>query len=222
MSSYKILFFGKKNDKYSLIFIKKLKKNFKNVKIIFFNGNKSKVLSKIKIDIIISFRSLYIINKKLLSNSKFSFNFHPGPPEYRGIGCVNFAILNNEKFYGSTLHLTNNKIDNGKIIDVKRFKIKKSDNIDKILDKTYNQQLKQLDFLILAIKNSTLMSKILDRKNKAKWSKKLYTKKDLENLYSIDKDITKNKLMKILKSTITKKFKPYISIHKKKFYFDEI
>jgi len=66
------------------------------------------------------------------------------------------------------------------------------------------------------------MSKILDRKNKAKWSKKLYTKKDLENLYSIDKDITKNKLMKILKSTITKKFKPYISIHKKKFYFDEI
>ncbi len=24
-------------------------------------------------------------------------NFHPRPPQYRGVGCVNFAVMNNEK-----------------------------------------------------------------------------------------------------------------------------
>ena len=55
--------------------------------------------------------------------NKAAINFHPGPPEYRGTGCVNYALYENSKFYGCTAHLINEKVDNGKIIDVKKFNI---------------------------------------------------------------------------------------------------
>ena len=48
-----------------------------------------------------------------------AINFHPGPPEYRGVGCVNYAFFDNVKSYGCTAHRINQKIDNGPIIDVK-------------------------------------------------------------------------------------------------------
>ena len=44
-------------------------------------------------------------------------NFHPSTPDYRGMGCINFALLTT-KNYGSTAHLIDEKIDHGKIINV--------------------------------------------------------------------------------------------------------
>ena len=53
----------------------------------------------------------------------WNINFHPGPPERRGIGCTNYAIYEKSKNYGVTLHEINEKIDSGNILKVKRFKI---------------------------------------------------------------------------------------------------
>ena len=65
--------------------------------------------------IIYSIIIIIIIKKNLINNCKIAaINFHPGPPEYRGIGCLNFALYNNEKFYGCTSHIMNEKIDDGK------------------------------------------------------------------------------------------------------------
>ena len=77
-----------------------------------------------KFDFIFSFRSHYILKKKLLSDVNYgAINFHPGPPEYRGIGCVNYALYDNSKNYGATAHLIDEKIDHGKIINTKMFTI---------------------------------------------------------------------------------------------------
>ena len=78
-----------------------------------------------------------------LRKNCLAINFHPGPLEYRGIGCVNFAILNKEKYYSATAHLMSNKIDNGPILLADYFKISKDDNISSILNKTYKIQLNQ-------------------------------------------------------------------------------
>ena len=87
-------------------------------------------IEKQKFDYIFCFRSFYILKKKDINKTKIAaINFHPGTPEYRGIGCINFAIYNNEKFYGSTAHLIDEKIDNGKILDVRKFQIRKKDNL---------------------------------------------------------------------------------------------
>ena len=106
----KILFFGKKNCSISKKMHQILKLNSKNVfRINIDQNNKKKYIKQLKNwsgDYIFSFRSKYIVPIKILKKTKIAaINFHPGPPNYRGIGCINFSILNNEKFYGLTCHL---------------------------------------------------------------------------------------------------------------------
>ena len=116
----KILFIGKSNDIYSKQIIKILKRRFRFLKIFLCKGKNCKPNKKIlnwKGDIIFSFRSYFILSKKFINKAKIcAINFHPGPPSYRGIGCVNFALSNNENIYGCTAHLMDKKIDNGKIL----------------------------------------------------------------------------------------------------------
>ena len=78
-------------------------------------------------DYIISYRSPIILKNKDISKASIAaINLHPGPPKYRGIGCLNYALYNNEKKYGFTIHLINKKIDFGEILYVKNFPVKKN------------------------------------------------------------------------------------------------
>ena len=77
-------------------------------------------------DYIFCFRSFYILRKNILKRVNFAaINFHPGPPEYRGMGCVNYALYDEVKKYGCTAHIMGKHIDLGTIINVKRFAVKK-------------------------------------------------------------------------------------------------
>ena len=67
-----------------------------------------------------------------------AINFHPGTPRYRGIGCINFALMENSKNYGSTCHLMNEKVDSGKILDVKFFNLKKINNLSDAIKRTHH------------------------------------------------------------------------------------
>ena len=61
------------------------------------------VLHWLEVDYILSFRSQSILPESLLKIPKFySINFHPGPPEYPGTGCFNFAIY---EFYDWHYHI---------------------------------------------------------------------------------------------------------------------
>ena len=225
MKNYKILFIGKKGDKFSIKYYLYLKKNFRQVSVIYNNlVNHEQIKRRIKSwrgHYILCFRSNYLLKKNEIKKaSKNVINFHPGPPQYRGIGCVNFAILNNAKRYGSTAHLIDSdKIDNGKIIDVVLWKKNTNLSLEKILLKTYEKQFYQFKRVVEYIKKNNL--EFLIKKNKNyKWSKKLYTKNDLNDLYLIDANVKKNYFKKILKCTITEKFKPYILIHGQKFVYE--
>lgn len=72
-------------------------------------------------EIIISFLFPTIIPKEVLSKSKYGgINFHPAPlPQYRGVHCAAFAILNKESSYGITCHYMTEHFDNGPIIGQK-------------------------------------------------------------------------------------------------------
>lgn len=220
----KILFIGKSKDIFSKKFYFILKKNFKNVLAIYDNHkNHKKIRNKIKRwngNYIIAFRSSYLFKHKDINvDNRKIINFHPGPPEYRGIGCINFALLRGEKFYGATSHLIDSiKIDAGKIINVKKWRIKKKESIDEILNKTYEKQLLQLKNIIRYIKEKKLSKLIFQNKN-IKWSKTLYTKKKLEKLYTI-KTLSEKNISNILRATVTKKFKPYILLGGKRFIYE--
>ena len=80
-----------------------------------------------------------------------SINFHPATPEYRGVGGVNYAIFYKKRLFGSTCHLINSKIDSGKILNVKKFKLNKKNNLEKNLKKIYKLQYFQAKWLIKKI-----------------------------------------------------------------------
>ena len=71
--------------------------------------------------------------------TKYSINFHSGPPKYPGSGCTNFALLDNSKEYGAIAHLMNNRVDDGAIYKVNNFEILPDDNIDRLTVKTHEE-----------------------------------------------------------------------------------
>ena len=83
-------------------------------------------------------KSYFILKKNILDNCKYAINFHPSLPKYRGVGGVNYAIFNGDKYFGSTIHFINEKIDNGKILKVSRFRILKNDNVETLLKDPQN------------------------------------------------------------------------------------
>jgi methionyl-tRNA formyltransferase len=81
-------------------------------------------------DFIISYLSPFILPKALLERARrAAINFHPGPPEYPGIGCTNFALYNGEMEFGVTCHHMAAQVDSGPIVAVRRFPLSPSDSV---------------------------------------------------------------------------------------------
>ena len=220
-----VLFMGRNGCSYSKRIKKLLEKSSK--KFYYFESSRigekiNKKYLKLNYDYIFCFRSFYILKNNILKKvNKAAINFHPGPPEYRGTGCVNYALYENSKFYGSTAHLINGKVDNGKIIDVKKFNIYKKNSISEVLIKTYETMTSLAISMIKNIKKNPdfIENQILKNKN-IKWSNKIKTLKDLNDFYQINKNIKKNDFLNKIRATNTSKFKPYIKLYGKKFILE--
>ena len=220
-----VLFMGRNNCSYSNRIKRLLEKSSK--KFYYFESSRigekiNKKYLKLNYDYIFCFRSLYILKNNILKKvNKAAINFHPGPPEYRGTGCVNYALYENSKFYGCTAHLINVKVDSGKIIDVKKFNINKKNSMSEVLAKTYETMSSLAISTIKNIKKNPdfVENQILKNKD-MKWSNKIRKLKDLNNFYQINKNIKKNDFFKKIRATDTPKFKPYIKLYGKKFILE--
>ena len=116
--------------------------------------------------------------------------------------------------------MINQKIDNGKIFDVKKFPIEDNINLNTLLKKTYQKQLLQFKKCInLILKDKNNLNTMIKKSKKYSWSKKLYTKKQLDKFYEINPKLEKIELERKIRSIKleNEKFKPYIMIHKRKF-----
>ena len=225
MTRSKVLFMGRYGDPYSIKIHNFLVKKFYKVTVHWSKGITHKpnrfIKKKWKGDYIFCFRSYYILNQKLISRAKIAaINFHPGPPEYRGTGCLNYAMYRNEKYYGTTAHLMLPKVDNGKIINVKRFKILKRNSVETLLNKTHKILLNQaLEVINLLHKNHKNLNKLIHRSKNEKWSKKMKKRKHLDQFYNIN--TTYNDLIKKIRACyIQNSFRPYIMLHNFKFVLD--
>ena len=219
-SKEKILVFARKNDLYSKKFISYLKKNFYLVDVLYsedsFKNSFLKFLKTWRGDYIFSFRNKFILSETILKKvRKLSINFHPSPPKYRGLGGINFAILKKEKKFGVTAHLISKKIDSGKILKVNYFKFQSNKNLPSLLNLTHNELLK----ISIQIVDKILANQKFLNKN-IKWSKKIFSKRDLENIYNLNLSMKKYDLTQILRATVFKKFKPYFIYKNKKKYLN--
>ena len=219
----KIILLGRSNCNSTIRILKFLKKNSK--KVLFFESSfdhKKKVFTKKELancDYILSYRGLFILKNNVINSPKYgSINFHAGPPEYRGGGAVNFSIFNKEKKFGCTAHLMTEKIDFGPIIDVKRFRINKNDNVETMLNKLYSIMEKQALFVLKKLLRDPSNLNLMIKKNKnEEWSKKINTSKDLDALKKLDLKMKNSVFFRKILVTNYKKFKPFIYIKKRKF-----
>ena len=125
--------------------------------------------------------------------------------------------MNNDKYSGVTVHFINDKIDNGRIILVKKFKIKKKINIAEILNKNNQNQLKVFKYVVENLFKKNWLKNQL-KKKEYKWNTRDIKIAKLNKIRKIDKNISKEKLLKIIRATNYKQFKPYIQLHGYKFY----
>ena len=84
--------------------------------------------------IVVAFK---IIPQKFLNIPKFgAINLHASLlPNYRGASPIQYALLNGDKKTGVTTFFMDDKIDNGKIIMQKEFKINDNDNYESLIKK---------------------------------------------------------------------------------------
>ena len=133
-------------------------------------------------DIFISVLYDKILSKDFINNKK-CYNFHPAIlPNYAGVGTITWSILNNDKQHGVTLHLIDEGIDTGDLIDVVKFEIEESDTAYSLYDKT----MKNL-FSFFKSKFSNILEENYKTKKQDFSLRKVYSYKDLDNIFDLTK-----------------------------------
>lgn len=148
-------------------------------------------------DYVISYISPWIVPKKVLDNAKIAaINFHPGSPEYPGIGCTNFAIYNGEKSFGITCHHMAERVDTGRIIYVERFPIFEKDTVFSLTQRCYA-------FIYVAFVKvfATIIDGTSLPNSKEKWKREPYTRRELDDLCVIDDTMSDEEVKKRVKAT---------------------
>ena len=88
-------------------------------------------------DVILSYCSRWVVPQWLLDRAPLALNFHPAPPEYPGIGGLNWALYEGDKSFGVTCHHMVRKVDAGPIVEVVRFPIFAKDDVPALFDRAH-------------------------------------------------------------------------------------
>ena len=111
-------------------------------------------LKKLAIDVIISYSCAFIFRDELLSLPRLGcINVHPGKlPKYRGVYPGFWTLLNQEKKCAVTVHMMNEKFDDGEIIQQDVFDLNGINTIHKM-------HLKVIQITPMTILNSLISLK---------------------------------------------------------------
>lgn len=205
-----VLFLGKKNDEHCKKALRFCQLNFTDVTAYLgkWGDPLPEDIGRWKGEYIISYLSRWIVPDYLLKKAKnAAINFHPGSPDYPGIGCNNFALYEEAKQYGVTCHHMVPNVDTGAIIAVKRFSVFPTDDVESLLQRTYDYQL-TLFYEVISL--------IIEKKGlpvlQEKWTRKPFTRKQFDELGRITPDMTKGEISKRIRAAMLGVWKPVIEV----------
>ena len=215
-----ILFFGRSRCQYSKSAVRYLRLLGYDVRVVLSESRKDNITDDIKGwngEYIISFRSYIIIPVDLIKRARLAaINFHPGPPERPGSGCVNFALYEGDKEYGCTAHLMEKKVDSGPILMAKRFPVLANDTVSTLLVRTHHELLSLFFDVFDKIHQSgddNVEKTFLINKNGLNWNGGATKLSDLNKLQISEVNIDKEELVRRIRATNTKKFPTKIKLH---------
>jgi len=172
-------------------------------------------------DFIISVQYHEILKKEHINKArKIAINLHMAPlPEYRGCNQFSYAILNKDKYFGTTIHQLEEGIDSGAIIAEKRFIIPKNCWVNELCKLTYKKSIELFKENIRDIINGDF-ELIPQNFYKEKRNFSIHYRKEIESLKVIDLNWSKEKIERYIRATSMPGFEPpYIVINEEKIYF---
>jgi methionyl-tRNA formyltransferase len=165
---------------------------------------------------IVCFRSLYVLPKRLIDKASIAaINFHPAPPEYPGSGCINFALYDEVNDYGVTAHVMNELVDNGRILEVRRFPVTPHDNLATVLSRTHSELFNLCsDFISGLYSNGeNFLKEKMEESETEVWRGKARLLKELDELQTIDTTVSEKELKRIIRATYIEGYPPKIELH---------
>ena len=165
---------------------------------------------------IVCFRSLYVLPKRLIDKASIAaINFHPAPPEYPGSGCINFALYDEVNEYGVTAHVMNELVDNGQILEVRRFPVTLHDNLATVLSRTHSELFNLCsDFISGLYSNGeNFLKEKMEASETEVWRGNARLLNELDELQTIDTTVSEKELKRIIRATYIEGYPPKIELH---------
>ena len=168
------------------------------------NGNVPAYVLPHQWDYILNVMGEGILPESLLSRAKIAaLNFHPGPPEYPGRGCVNFALYDNARTFGATCHHMIGAVDAGTVVEFQVFPIYPTDTVETVLQRTHATVLHLFYYVMeLILEGAELPVSPLQ------WTRKPTTRADLNKLATITADMDELEIEHRIRATSYKQWKP--------------
>lgn len=128
------------------------------------NINSNGFIEKIKLyvcDLFVSMSFNQIFKTEIINLAKYkTINCHAGKlPFYRGRNILNWALINDEKEFGITVHYVDEGIDTGDIILQRGYPITDEDSYKTLLERAYNDCANILYDAIIMFKNGIVKAK---------------------------------------------------------------
>lgn len=185
----------------------------------FCNANNLRIIHNLEeyrsirdIDIAISVQYHKILKQKDIDvASELTVNLHMAPvPEYRGCNQFSFAIINDEKYFGTTLHMIDTGVDSGDILFERRFPIPNNIDVETLYNKTFEESITLFDDNLQKIISGDYSPKTQEVKINRK--QYFYKRKDIENIKKIDLSWSKEKISRYFRATSMPGFDPPYTI----------
>ena len=168
---------------------------------------------KEQIDFIISVQYHQILSAEVLSLAKVAaINLHMAPlPDYRGCNQFSFAIIDNAKEFGTTLHLMTPGIDNGDIISEKRWSLPANIDVKSLYEKTLKESIQLFKDSIDAILEGTI-SPTPQKNFKAIRPSHFHLRREINAIKEIDLSWSDEKIDRYVRATFFPPFDPPFAI----------
>jgi len=215
----RVLFFGRAKCSLTEDLLKKLVRYGFDVTFIKSTNRSEKLQEDIywwEGEYIVCFRSLFVIPKRLIDKASIAaINFHPAPPEYPGSGCINFALYDEVSEYGVTAHVMNELVDNGKILEVRRFPVTPHDDLPTVLSRTHSELFNLCSDFISGIYSDgeDFLKEKLHASETEVWKGKARLFKELEALQKIDTKVSEKDLKRIIRANYIEGYPLRIELH---------
>ena len=153
-------------------------------------------------DLIISFLNYIILPKEILEKAP-AINFHPGPPEHPGSGCMSWGLYSGQKIYGVTVHEVNEKVDAGKILKVRRFDISDCESREQLEHKAKTE----------------LLTLFYEHTEYTEWPREARKISEIDEMAEIDSDERYTEVLSRIRAFHTEKHPVHIMIGDKRFEY---